>query len=328
MQEMKPKKEASELVEMLEKEKDVKFEIMSKEEAVTFLKEKNNYLRVASYRKSYEKNRLGRYVNLDFGCLVELSKIDMYLRNYIFKMCINLEHSLKVRLLKHIEENPKENGYNVVNEFLNLEKNRYIVSSILRKSKSGYSGKLIRHYFGYETTFSDDGDVIMKFDCPTWFLFEIISFGDFINFYTFYNKKYSVKDCFPEGVTGAIKSLRNACAHNNCIMSDLHRSMEDTKANVKVAQMVQIVVGGGKDACRKKLSNRFVLEFVCLIYVFNEVVSEQVRDVTYSELKEFMHGRFVRHIDFFEKQPLVKSTMIFLQKIVDSFENSKEFFKK
>ena len=50
----KPKMSSTELIKKLEIEKGVTFSIMNKEDAVIFLMNRNNYMRISSYRKNYE----------------------------------------------------------------------------------------------------------------------------------------------------------------------------------------------------------------------------------------------------------------------------------
>ena len=107
---------------MLKDEKGITFSIMSETEAAEYLSKRNNYMRTASYRKNYAKHetgaQVGKYINLDFAYLAELSNIDFYLREHLLKMCIDIEHALKVALLAEIEQNPQEDGYKIVCDFL------------------------------------------------------------------------------------------------------------------------------------------------------------------------------------------------------------------
>ena len=81
--ESKPMLTPSELIGHLEL-KGVKFELINKENAQKYLEENNNYFKLVSYRKNFTKyengKNIGKYINLDFKMLVDLSIIDMRIR--------------------------------------------------------------------------------------------------------------------------------------------------------------------------------------------------------------------------------------------------------
>lgn len=83
------------------KSKGITSDIISEDDAKTFLQQKNYYMKLASYRENYPKyltgRKTGQYINLDFAYLKELSTIDMHLRYLIIQMCLDLEHSQKYR---------------------------------------------------------------------------------------------------------------------------------------------------------------------------------------------------------------------------------------
>lgn len=99
-------------------DKNIQFELYSQEEAKKFLKY-NNYFKLKSYARNYNINsQTKKYYNLDFAYLVELSKIDMYIRKIILELSLDVEHYLKVRIMNDLSNNPKEDGYNIVRLFL------------------------------------------------------------------------------------------------------------------------------------------------------------------------------------------------------------------
>ncbi len=102
-----------ELVNHLE-EKGVKFELTNKENAQKYLEENNNYFKLVSYRKSFPKyengENCGKYINLDFKMLTDLSIIDMRIRKTMLNIVLDLEHYIKVKLLSKIEKTSKD-GY-------------------------------------------------------------------------------------------------------------------------------------------------------------------------------------------------------------------------
>lgn len=115
--------------------KGVKFELYSKENAKRFLQYNNYYFKLKSYAKNYPINpKTSKYVNLDFAYLVELSKIDMYLRKIILEMSLDVEHYLKVRLLNDLCNNDNEDGYAIVHTFLNA--NKRIITDIKCKANT------------------------------------------------------------------------------------------------------------------------------------------------------------------------------------------------
>lgn len=103
------------------KSEGVGFRICSESAAEDYLRRNNNYFRLKSYRANFARVQGGpndgRYIGLDFGMLVDLSIIDMRLRNEMLSLTLDVEHFAKVRLLSRMEER-REDGYEVVRDFL------------------------------------------------------------------------------------------------------------------------------------------------------------------------------------------------------------------
>ena len=76
----------------------------------------------------------GKYICLDFAYLQELSTIDMHFRFIVSKMCLDIEHDLKVKMLKDIESDPSTDGYDIVKCF--LAQNTYIIGKLEATSSS------------------------------------------------------------------------------------------------------------------------------------------------------------------------------------------------
>ncbi|WP_294409269.1 Abi family protein [uncultured Ruminococcus sp.] len=307
----RPKKTAVQLVREMSLNKGVTFNNITRTQAVKFLQSRNNYFRIISYKKNYKKIN-GTYQKLDFSYLVELSKIDMYLRNLIIKACIDIEHCLKVKILHDIEYNNLENGYDIVESFLSIPKKKYVIDEIRRASSSHYNGELIDHYFNYEIT---NGK--LQLDCPVWAFLEMISFGTLIDFYNFYYNKYNG---FPikANILNSVRSLRNACAHNNCIIHDLSPS-QSTKSLYEIDYFVSKCNTIGKTSRRKKLKNQFILEFTSVLYVVDQLLPKDMKSLRKKEFKEFCNKRLIREIDYFSDSLLIKSSIIFLKNLVDFF---------
>ncbi len=288
---------------------------MDKTEAVSHLLGSNNYLRTASYRINYAKNKDGKYVNLDYAYLVELSKIDMYLRSYLLKMSVDFEHALKVNLLAKIEANDNENGYDIVDDF--LDKYSFVKQNLAKKSTAVFTGDLINKYF----TLTANGNMfeIVACDCPIWVLVEIVSFGELIKLYNFYYDRNptEVIKRLPANVLNGVLSLRNACAHNNCILRDLHEC-DKTYSPPTISKFVAKNIPVGKAQRNRKLSLRPILEIISLMYCYIELVPKSVAIPELKRFQEFANGRLVKNIHYFEKNQLVYTSLQFIQKSIDN----------
>ncbi len=313
----KPKLSAEQLVAKMKNEKGVTFKYMNEDDAVDFLKRKNNYYRLAAYRKNYDKRlngeNKGTYIGLDFAYLVDLSIIDMHLRNMIIQMCLDVEHDLKVQLLNDITTNPDENGYDIVVSF--IDNNEFLKEEIYKKRFSTYVGDLINKFFTFEThKNANNKDVIDEVDirCPIWAFLEIISFGTFINLYDYY---YDLNAPVQRQLLNPIKSLRNACAHNNCIINNLRRGT--TRPTRKVSQFVASIPNISGDIRRKYLSSQPMFEFCSLLLVYDNIVSESIKQHRYIELSNLINERMVKHSEYYSNQQLLSSAYDFIRKITE-----------
>ena len=100
---LKPMLKITEMVPYL-KNKNIKFELISEQEAEKYLKDNNNYYNLTSYKHNFERYLINgefvdKYVDLDFAYLKDLAIIDHRVRLVLFKMIIDIEHYLKIRIL-------------------------------------------------------------------------------------------------------------------------------------------------------------------------------------------------------------------------------------
>ena len=311
----KPKLLPEDIIKKVKVEKGITFKYISELDAETFLKNKNNYYRLASYRKNYDKKQTGpnkgKYIDLDFAYLIDLSTIDMHLRFMIIKMCLDIEHDLKLKLLNDITLNKNEDGYSIVEEFINYYDMR---DEIFKKRRSTYVGDLINKFFVFKTSKNSKGIQVVdsvEVHCPIWAFVEIISFGEFVKLYDFYYQeqkplKVSLKP---------ILSLRNACAHNNCLINNLRSGQ--THPGLVVATFVSKIKSISKDVRNKYLKVRPIFEFVNLLIVYEEVVSSDVKNNRYKELKSLINERMRKHSEYYENQQLLTASYKFIKKIVD-----------
>lgn len=317
----KPKQTAPKLVEKM-KSKGITFKYTTEEKAAEYLTDKNNYLRTAAYRKNYQKynngSNRGKYINLDFSYLQELSTVDMHFRFLISKMCLDIEHDLKVRILKDIEKDSTTDGYDIVNTFLN--QNNYIFSKLEATSSSPFTRDLIHKYFTVHRIYNpqkkkNENKITAYSDCPTWVLLEMLTFGDFIKLYEFYYSTRTYQK-ISSPVINLVKSLRNGAAHNNCILSDLAHGT--SQAPSEISQAIAKLGSITASQRQKKLSCRPMLEFTALLYTYNIVVSDKVKYHRIQELKKLFFHRMLYKKGFFHNNELIKSNYEFACKLINS----------
>ena len=300
---MKLLKTSDELISHM-KIKGIKFNIVKEEDAKIFLQNNNYYMKLASYRANYDKHKSnGEYINLDFAYLQELSTIDTHLRYLILQMCLDVEHALKTRLLKDIEDNPEEDGYDIIRRF--ITKYERSCQNIQKHKSSEYCRELIEKYYPY---------------FPAWVFVELISFGDMVKLYEYYSERYPgrLKD---SELLYSIRDLRNATAHSNCLINKLQRGTN--KPSVKIIKFVSNIDGIGTSMRKNKLSNKFLYDFISLLYVYNEFINVNiVKQKRFKQIQEFMYDRVIKNKEYFEKNECIKMSYIFLKKVIDYMNES------
>ena len=321
----KPKCLPTQLVKKMRDEKGITFIYVSETDAATFLEVKNNYIRTAAYRKVYPKytagTNAGKYIGLDFGCLKELSILDMHYRFLVEEMCSDIERALCEKINKMIDNDQNTDGYEIVKNFLNA--NTDIVATISRASTSPHTGALIQKYFTVSLVPNSrrSGSYIQSItaydDCPAWVLTEVMTFGDIIRFYYYYCNNYNVRSTESRGILNTIRMLRNGAAHNNCLLSDL-----SSASSTPPTPLVNALMRFGtltRTQINKKLCIRTVEEFVALMYEYDRLVIDEVRKHRIEQLKDLFFTRFLEKKDFFVNNQSLVSTYEFCRKVIEGF---------
>lgn len=306
----KPMLTANELIQHLD-EKGVKFNLINKASAQKYLEDNNNYFKLVSYRKNFPKyengENIGKYIDLDFKMLMDLSIVDMRIRKTMLNIVLDLEHYAKVKLLSKIENTSKD-GYTIVEEYIQdlKNKNEYeFLEKELDKNKTGtYCGDLVTKYNG---------------EYPIWVFVEIIPFGRLIKFYRFVAEKLQDRKMIDESyMLMDVRELRNACAHNNCIINDLKAYTSKYSANYRVLNEVA-KIGISKKVRDNKLSNTRMKQLITLLYLNKNIVtSEGVLNYQIQILHE-LKNRIEHHIDYYNTNELIQTNFIFLNKIIDNW---------
>lgn len=303
------------------KNNNIKFEICKEDEANHFLKEHNYYFKIKSYSKNFSKytqgENKGKYINLDFAYLKELASIDMRLRQIILRMCLNLEHSLRCFIVLTSTMNKYDNGYNVAQSFLrNHSKTK---TEIERAKDSCITCSL---YNKYNSDFS------------VWSLVELLTFSGITKFILYY---FDYSYFRPRGYNTNqlinffdfnVRHLRNAAAHNNCLINDLReydkRGINNFSVDGKIRKYLEDNIKIIKSKERNKYLKVPVLQdLASLIIMYDEyVTSEKVKANDYRELNSLFKERITKNKEYFNREQNLTGAYNFINKIID-FVNTK-----
>lgn len=288
-------------------DKGISFNLFSKSNAEDYLTNNNYYYKLTSFRKNFRKHpdgvNKGKYVNLDFAYLVDLAIIDNYLRGIILEIALDIEHYSKLKLLHRLENDEAEDGYSIVNDFMiSLGQNRQVLEKrILEKANSSYVGDIIQHYNG---------------NYPAWTLIEIISFGDYLKFYKFCADRWNDKDLLNDFyLMKDVKALRNAAAHNNCILNDITIKDSKHKINHAVKISLKTIKHQRND---KHLSKEKTRQIVTLLYTSIHIItSVGVKSKIKNQLI-FFKKRVYRDYSY-DFNPKLKATFDYLFDAIDIY---------
>ena len=318
---LRPMMKISEMVPYL-KTKNIKFKLISEDKAEKYLRDNNNYYNVTQYKNNFEKYMIdgvfvNKYIDLDFAYLKDLAIIDHRVRLLFFKMIIDIEHYLKIRILNLIENIEDEDGYGIVNLYLEKDFNdekfpKKVHNSIFKKVGSEYYQKIFSKY---------DMDKDKKLEnIPVWEFLEIITLGELVNFYDFFSKEYQlkkeIKNIF---ILREIVKLRNAVAHNSCVLCDLDKKDNEYAPDFKIVNYLNSC-GIGKETRDNKLSNSRIKQMTYTLYMFNEIVtSEGVKRNVITDINELFYERIILHKEYYNNNELLKSIYTYFDKIIKKY---------
>lgn len=364
------------------KNKGVRFALISEKEAADFLNNNNFFFKIKAFCKNFDKYssdshpQSGHYINLDFAYLVELSKLDMYLRTFILQASLDVEHCLKVRLNKDFMLRGLD-GYSQVSAFFNYTEQR-IVEEQLRSFKENLYTPLLRSLNSTVATLSSElqnpegcnapkvmeaannlheislaftqgkdlrylensisrmgtstysRKLVKKYgekECMAlWNYLEMVSFGDCISFYKFYFLDY-LKDAEPtdeseialyvKTLLFPIKTLRNAAAHNDCLLNGIREHLERPIGSISKTLQNDYGLDGDLLSNTKRIP--VLHDFSALLICYNKIVTSQgIRNARSSDLGE-LQKRFQKNSHYFNKQNEIEAAFALLDSLFQSF---------
>ena len=295
-----------EQIEHLEK-KGIQFNHFTKDAAANYLEKNNNFFRLLSYRKNFDKRiNDGTYINLDFGQLVDLAVIDTRIRMIIVEMALNIEHFAKISLLWNVTNDINEDGYSIISDYvssLDLQGRLHLQSEIQRNQNSIYVQDIYAKY---------------KNNMPIWAFVEILSFGRFIHFYRYCADRFNDKDMKDNRFLFlSVKKVRNAAAHNNCLINDLSIKTHKYKVNYGLKTELS-KIGIKLNQRKKKLACERIAQIITCLYVHRRIVSSPGSQAHIAYKLNDLSSRFFRDFDY-KSSPIIQTNFALLAKIIDKW---------
>ena len=297
MSERKVKLTISEQIEHM-KTQGIKFNIINEEQAKKYILQNTYYFRIKAYAKNYNKNKQDKYVGLEFAYLKELSILDMKFRRLILSMCLQVEHFLKVKINAHFNNNVSEDGYSIIEDF---KKSNFALKTndFLKKPKSHYNEDLINKY---ENNYA------------LWNVLEVLSFGETIEFFKLYFDKYGENEKKLYGYLYNTKQLRNACAHNNCIINNVNKEIVPRK---ELYNFLQKNTDYSLHVINNKIRKVIINDYLSLIICCREIInSRSVQENLKVEADVFLK-RIDKNMNYFKTNAELFSFLIFTKDLTE-----------
>lgn len=325
--ELKPFATPDELIEKLIENGVAFSREISIEKAKRYLKKNNNYYKLTSYRKNFQKDQNGKYIDLDFAYLVDLAIVDMLFRQQVIRMALDVEHFEKVKLLTFLK-NKGNDGYQVVESYWQSlrEQDEYNKTHQYEKLETEINNNKTSVYCGDMLSHVSQGKKM-----PVWVFVEVVNFGTFKNFFEFcVERLYPTDDLIDEAYRlKKVKSIRNAAAHSNCILNDLNITVPSSKDELNKTVLNRLASTGimpiekATDGIRiepDNIQNDRIKEIITLFYVHSKrLPSEKMREHYKTDLLTFC-TRMNSHVDDYYKDNWeINNAFSIIQKLIETW---------
>jgi len=308
---LKPKLTVDEQIKHMQS-RGIRFNLCSEKEAVDYLFSKENYFQVAAYRKLFAVrlggDRSGEYADLDFAYLIDLSHIDKVLSRTVLPMTLDIENAAKMKIASQISENPDEDGYSIVTDFIgqmNETAQKGFRRVLKTRKHDEYCGALIKKYYD---------------NMPIWVLLEIGSFGTLVDLYRFCAQRWNDQQMKDEHYRlKQVKAIRNSSAHSSCIINGFG-NLEPTsiRLNPQVGKALADTNIGAK-ARKARLRNARMQQLVTLLYTYKEFVDDEVALRETTKNIDLFFDEINKKVSYYKGNSLIKSSFDFLNRLFDNW---------
>ena len=219
--------------------------------------------------------------------------------------CVNsvIRTTEKVKLVNECQNNPADDGYEVVDKFLESHlKIKNELSKVNRNTSYGESS--FERYVAAPAV---------------WNFVEMVSFADFISFYAFYYD-YMRMQCEYTKHFESVRRIRNACAHNVCMLASF-KSVPSFKSDLETNfELLGGNIGIGNGTISSCMKVPLLNDFAVMLSVYTKLISSpKIKEITLQEIKDFFDGRMVYRKQYFENNSDIKNAYLFARKVLDYY---------
>jgi hypothetical protein len=171
------------------------------------------------------------------------------------------------------------------------------------------------------TNTSTCNDLVEKYkgNWAIWNIVEVMSLSPFTELYALFYNRNSFRDIYLNMLL-PVRMLRNAAAHNNCMINRLKPPYSRTVAPCYELrnELVQ-EIGLSIKSIDKKLIHPTINDFATLLFLYSRLVPIRVREAAYRELRKLFHIRMLKNKEYFVKNQIISSNYEFTGCIVDYY---------
>ena len=115
------------------------------------------------------------------------------------------------------------------------------------------------------------------------------------------------------------RDIRNAAAHNNCIINNLRPGSTPYSTTYPVLHELAKIKGLSKLVYTKKMSGPSMQHIVTVLYMHKIMVRD--RSMRYKAIQDLWHFKdyMLYNLDYYRDNDLVRSNFLFLERVIDSW---------